>query len=115
MENKKYELTNDTINVGGHILHRIKALKSFGNIMCGEIGGFIESEENLSYEGLCWVSDSAVVCDNARVYGDARICGYAEVSDSTQVFGNARVSDNAWVSDSTQVFFTCCMGCGKCV
>ena len=27
--NKKYELTDETIKIKGHILHRIKALKKF--------------------------------------------------------------------------------------
>ena len=54
--NKKYELTDETIKIDGHILHRIKALKDLTIIpmSCmvfkGDLGGFVESEENLSDE-----------------------------------------------------------------
>lgn len=50
---KKYELTNETIEFNGHILHRIKALKDFAykKFKKGDLGGFIESENNLSQEG----------------------------------------------------------------
>ena len=50
--NKKYELTDETINHYGVVLHRIKALRSFGDVKAGDLGGFIESEDNLSQEGM---------------------------------------------------------------
>ena len=45
---KKYELTEVTVTYGKAILHRIKALKDFGNVKKGDLGGWIESEDNLS-------------------------------------------------------------------
>ena len=42
---KKYRLTDETINVDGRILHRIEALKDFGNVKKGDKGGFVEKEE----------------------------------------------------------------------
>ena len=57
---KKYELTSETLQYAGHTLHRIKALRDFGVFKAGELGGWIESEENLSQ------------ADNAWVYGDAK-------------------------------------------
>ena len=65
--NKKYELTNETKEFLGRTLHRIRALKDFGNVKIGDLGGWIEKEENLSHDDLCWVHDSALVGDNARV------------------------------------------------
>lgn len=64
---KKYELTDEILEVGGRVLHRINALRNFGNIKQGEIGGWIENEDNLSHCGDCWV------------YGDAEVYGNAEV------------------------------------
>ena len=61
----KYELTEETTNG----LHRIRALKDFANVKAGELGGWIESERNLSHEGNCWVSEDARVSGNAWVYG----------------------------------------------
>lgn len=50
---KKYELTDEILEVGGRVLHRINALRNFGNIKQGEIGGWIENEDNLSHCGDC--------------------------------------------------------------
>lgn len=63
---KKFELTSESIvNIFGKRLFRIKALIEFGNVKEGELGGFIEKEENLSHEGNAWV------CGDAWVYGNA--------------------------------------------
>lgn len=70
---KKYELTDEILEVGGRVLHRINALRNFGNIKQGEIGGWIENEDNLSHCGDCWVYGNAQVYGKARVYGDAVI------------------------------------------
>ena len=71
---KKYELTSDTKIVFGHILYRIKALSSFGCVSAGDLGGFLESEKNLSQNGDAWVYGDAEVYGNARVYGNAEVC-----------------------------------------
>lgn len=77
---KKYELTDDTITVGGRILHRIKALKSFSDVEEGDLGGYVEKEDNLDHSGEAWVSGNARVYGNAWVYGNARVSGDARVS-----------------------------------
>lgn len=94
---KKYELTDETIEVYGTALHRIKALKDFGNVKKGELGGYVESERNLSQEGNCWVCGNAKVYDNAWVFGNAKVYGNAKVCDNAWVFGNAEVCGNAEV------------------
>ncbi|MCI6384021.1 MAG: hypothetical protein MR845_03455 [Subdoligranulum variabile] len=92
---KKFELTAEFVtNVFGKKLFRVKALVAFGNVEKGELGGFIEKEDNLSHAGNAWVSDDACVIDNACVSDDALVSGNALVR------GNARVSGNAWVSDN---------------
>lgn len=48
---KKFILTDETIEIFGATLHRIKAVRSFGNVKEGDLGGFIEKEENLSQSG----------------------------------------------------------------
>jgi hypothetical protein len=75
----KYKLTNNKKQHDGRTLYQIKATTSFGSVMEGELGGYIENEDNLSQEGNAWV------------YGDARVYGDAQVS------GNARVCGDAWV------------------
>ena len=80
---RKFELTTDTKMFLGRKLFRIKALISFGNVKVGDMGGYIEKEENLSQFGNAWVFGNARVSGDARVFGDAMVCGNAEV------FGNA--------------------------
>ena len=56
---KKYELTNETIMFNGHKLYRIVAIKWFNDVCCGDLGGFVESENNLSQQGNCWIYGNA--------------------------------------------------------
>ena len=106
---KKYELTTETLQLAGLTLHKIKAVKNFGSVKAGELGGWIESEENLSQADNAWVYNNAKVFDKARVYGDAavsddaKVCGYAAVFDNAKVCGYAAVSDNARVCDNAEV------------
>ena len=120
---KKYKLRLDLKRELGLVtLFRIERLSN------GELGGYIESEKNLSQVGHAWVSGNAWVFDNAFVFGNAlvsdhaqisgnalvfdnaKVFGTAQVSDNAQVsrnafvFGNALVSDHAWVSGDAQVF-----------
>ena len=89
---KKFELTSESIvNIFGKKLFRIKALIEFGNVKEGELGGFVEKEENLSHDGNAWVYE------NAEVYGNALVCGDAEVYGNAWVCGDAEVYGNAWV------------------
>lgn len=76
---KKFELTTDTKIHFGRKLFRIKALVSFRNVQVGDLGGYVESEKNLSQSGDAWVYGDAEVYGNAEVCGDAWVCGNAEV------------------------------------
>lgn len=100
---KKYELTSETKVINGVELHRIKALESFGNIKKGELGGWIESEKNLSQDGDSWVSGNARVCGNAWAGENAIVFGNAVVCDNAIVCGNAVVCDNATVGGYAKV------------
>lgn len=87
---KKFELTEEFVtNIFGKKLFRIKALMAFGDIEEGELGGYMEKEENLDNDGNAWVSGDAQVCGNALVSGNAWVSGDARVSGNAQVSGNA--------------------------
>jgi len=125
--NTKYKLTDQTKIFDGHTLYRIQALSDFGDVKKGELGGWIETEDNLSQWDRAWVrdnayvygnarisddaqiydnariSDHAYICDNARVYGDACVFGHAHIYRNAKIFGNAKVFDNALISDCVQV------------
>ena len=73
--NDKYVLTDEKKIFCGKTLYRIKALKSFEiqgfHVSAGDLGGWVESERNLSQIGNAWVG------------GDARVGGDAEIRSST--------------------------------
>lgn len=110
MSDKKYELTDETIEVDGFTLYRIRALRDFGWYRKkGDLGGYIATEENLSHDGLAWVDDNARVYGNAYVYenafvcDNACVCGNAHVCNNAHIGGNACVCDDAWVFGSAWV------------
>ena len=100
---KKYELTTNTKMRFGRKLFQIKALVSFGDVAAGDLGGYIEKEENLSYDGDAWVSGNAWVYGNAMVSGNALVSGNARVSGNAWVSGDARVSGDTRVSGNALV------------
>lgn len=122
---KKYELTDETIRfANGTVLHRIRALRDVGKVAkAGDLGGWIEREENLSHDGESWVGRNAWVfgpyarvCENAYVAGQAMVfehgcvSGNAIVCGNSRIFGhahaneNAAVNQDAWIYDNAWVF-----------
>ena len=112
---KKYELTEETKTLDdGTVIHRIRAVRDFTlsdgtEIKAGDIGGWIEREDNLSHCGKAMVYGNAYVCgearvyDKARVYGEARVFDKARVCDNADVFGDARVYGEAYVGGEARV------------
>lgn len=101
---KKYKLTDETIQVDGHTLHRIEALTDFSGVHKGDKGGFVENENNLSQDGDCWVYNNAKVFGNAKVFDDAIVSGFAQVYDKARVFGIAVVFNDAVVCGNAKVY-----------
>lgn len=104
-EPKKYEFyPKDSIVYDNHRLYRIRALRDFANVKKGDLGGYIESERNLSHFGNAWVYDDAKVYYYASVAGDAKVSGTADIAYQAAVYGNARVSGDALVSGHAYVY-----------
>lgn len=117
--NEKYEFTGETKTVSDNFLMglkeresiytlyrtllQIRAKKDFGDVKKGDIGGWIEKEENLDSEGTCWVYDQAIVCEDAIVRGDAKVQGRARVSDSAFIYGRAVVKDDSLVFGNAKI------------
>lgn len=97
----KYQLTDESINFEGRVLHRIRALASFGDVKEGDLGGFIEKQENLgmlTQEGNSWIYG------DAKAFGDAIIAVNGKVKDNAIVCEKAMISDNAVISNSAKLF-----------
>ena len=101
---KKYELIlNDSIELANCKLFRVRALINFADVKVGDLGGYIQSEKNLSHDGDAWVADNAKVWGEAEVSENAKVLGEAKVFYKAKVFGEAEVSENAKVYGSAQV------------
>ena len=95
----KYKIRTDiSKQIFDSTLYRIEALRDFCQVKKGDLGGWIEKEDNLSQRGTCWVFDDAMVFQNAKVTGNALIC------DNANVYGYAMVTDNAIVCDNVHIF-----------
>ena len=105
----KYKLTEETIIVNGRTLHRIEALRDFGDVHKGDKGGYVENEYGLSHFGDCWVYDNAMVygnswvCDSTKICDTAVVCDHAIVLNDAKVFGNADVCGEGRVHGNTEV------------
>lgn len=128
-----YAFTGETMEVNGHTLHRIIAIKDF---LChkdiliekGTIGGWIESENNLVQGVSAWVgcnakvygeaivrcgalvTENAVVYDKAIVADRAFITGNARVYEESYIFDEALVCNNAVIRGKAQVYGNCIIG-----
>ena len=88
-------MTSNVKEFLGHKLFQIKAFKDFGDVKAGDLGGYIEKEENLSHNGNAWVYDNVKVYDNAKVFGDAQVLGNARVCGNAQIYNDALICDSA--------------------
>ena len=98
---KKYELTDDSITFMGRKLFRIRAIRSFNDVAVGDLGGYIEKEENLSHDNDAWISDNARISGNARISDKAHIYDHADISGDACIYGNAHISGNACIFGNT--------------
>ncbi|MFC3163722.1 hypothetical protein [Ciceribacter thiooxidans] len=79
----KYRITDETRRLeSGEILHRIVRTD-------GGSGGFVQSENNLSQAGTCWLHGDSLAYGEARVEEDAQV--YGTVSGSAVARGHAAI------------------------
>lgn len=121
-QGKKYEiLRNFNVNINGRDVYKIRALRDVGTVPAGTLGGYVESEANLSHKGDCWIANSAIACGDSRVSGNARlldeaklfdqaairdeatVAGQAELHDFASAEGQATVSDRTMMRDHSKV------------
>lgn len=96
---KKYELINKTIfHYGEFTLHQIRAVRSFGDVKKGDLGGFVQHENNLSQDGLCWIYD------NALVYLDGRVENNAKARNNCWIWNSAKLREEAIAENGCFLF-----------
>ena len=110
-----FKLTEETIvNEAGRKLRQIECIRDFKFAHAGELGGFIEKEENLG--GEAWVDGYAEVWGEALVFchayvgGLACVYGNARVLHNARVYGKAHIGDYACVGKDARVYDNACVG-----
>ena len=110
---KHFELTDKfIINAFGIKLLQIKCTRKIKHADVGDLGGYIEKEDNLY--GDAWVSGNAQVYGDAKVSGNAQVSGDAKVSNNNEhcgfdCFGSANRHTHAYKTQSGKVEIIC--GC----
>jgi len=126
--NKKYKLTKEFVTYSGRVLSRIQALKDFSNVKKGDLGGYVETESNLSQDGDCWLYDfskayylakvvdnaklrnmanasgNAIVGGNCQLHNDSAVYGHTNTYGNVKLFGSSKIYGMAVVSGSTQLY-----------
>ena len=108
---KKYRLTDETIEFNGVKLYRIEALKNFGCVKKGDKGGFVQSEKNLSQLENCWIFDDSKAIGNSYVYQNAVlssnsiICDNAFATGFSWIFGHSIVCEKATITHNARIYF----------
>jgi len=85
----KYVITNEKREFCGRIVWRIQRISD------GKLGGWIETDKNLSQDGDCFVYDDAIVCEHAVVKDDAEVSGFSVVRGTIVVGGSNKVSSES--------------------
>ena len=76
------------------VVHRIQRIDT------EEYGGWVESIDNLSQDGNCWISGDAVVIGNSKVESNAQVLDNAMVIDSI-ISDNSIINGNAYIAKAS--------------
>ena len=105
MSQKKYEITEIT-HPKYPWLHRIRARCQVNEqVGPGALGGYVQTEDNLSQDGTCLIYDQAICCEEAVVEDDGRMCDGAVARGSALISGDARMFERA-VAEGNSSFFS---------
>ena len=105
MSQKKYEITEIT-HPNYPWLHRIRARCQVNEqVGPGALGGYVQTEDNLSQDGTCWIYDQAICCEEAVVEDDGRMFDGAVARGSALISGDARMFERA-VAEGNSSFFS---------
>lgn len=114
---RKYEFTGETMEFEGHTLRRIQYIRKFDGVYKDMLGGWIESEDNLSHEGNCRVVMEGKVFGNARVEGNGKVFqssvikdnaiikGMAFITDGSVVRGDTIINGQTWIAGNSDICF----------
>ena len=105
---KKFEFTGESyeqempvgVEAREHVtVYQIRALVDIPahNVKKGDLGGWIEKEENLSHEGNCWLGNG-VISGSSTVKGDILVGNHEEEARSCHIRGNSHINGSGLLS-----------------
>ena len=96
----KYKLTNETQTYQDSTLYRIESLVDIPSIGVrkGDLGGWVESESNLSQDGDGWIFSPGIVCRGGTIRGGT--------IEGGTIWGGTIESQPLTISRSDGYFFT---------
>lgn len=78
-------------------------LHNGNKILKGALGGWVESEKNLSQEGTCWINDEAMALNNAKIIDSAIISDFSVAKDNAVVAGYSNMTGNSIICNSARI------------
>ena len=116
--NDKYQIT-DIEYPEYPFLHRIQALRKINdNVSVGDLGGYVESEANLSFEpgDSAWIYDDAICCGDAYVANNSELhncavaCDSAYITNAAVMLEASRAEDDSYLSCAMLTDHACISG-----
>ena len=101
---KKYEIVKGNNKLFNGIEYfRIRALKDFYDVRKGDFGGYIESEDNLSQEGNCWIYDDSEVFGTTHISGNTKVINKSKIRTKGEIVINDGIIDNTSILDDASI------------
>ena len=100
----KYKLTTNTIIFHNIELFQIRALKDFADVKAGDLGGYVQSEDNLSQYGDCWIYDEAKALHNASLLDNSTMRDAAVAFDHANMYDNSTMLNNSKLLGESSMF-----------
>ncbi|MDR1897070.1 MAG: DUF3945 domain-containing protein [Prevotellaceae bacterium] len=89
---KHFALTNNFIvSDEGKLLYQIKCIEDTKHARIGELGGYIEHEDNLA--GTAWIDKGVQVSGNSKIEDGVLVVGRSYIKDSI-ISGKSNISDS---------------------
>jgi len=89
-----------------HRIFKGRAVYRIQRVDDDTLGGYLETEANLSQSGTCFIHGDSIVAENATITDDAQVFGLvygnAKIQGRALIYGT--VSGNAVVRDNAKVY-----------
>lgn len=112
IKNSKYELVKDDVKEVTYntrymtnqtaTVYRIRALKNFGDVKAGDLGGYVSSQDNLGRSGTCWVHDDSVVAGTGKVMGNSQVRDHSFIYSGVHVRGDSVIRNSTVMNNESK-------------